>query len=196
MNKPDEAIDKVLAGLRDAEPSTGLGRRILEGLEHRATQRWYWNSLGNWAVAGGLALSVLAISLIASVHRGTRIAPQHPDQARPAELAAANSPAAKAIGAEPVRAPHIHRMRARVATVKAASEQGFPAPPMPLTDQEKMLLRLAHRADPAEEIAMLTPEGKAVRDAQADAEFLAFFPPPATTEEETQPMTNEKGETR
>src|ERR1700677_417330 len=144
MNKPDEAIDKVLAGLRDAEPPAGLERRILEGLEHRATQRWNWGALVNWAAAGGLALTVLAISLVASTHRVT---PQHADQVKPGELATVRPDATSTRSAAIIRAPRAHSVNAKATPVETAMEPGFPAPPMPLTDQEKMLLRLAHRAD-------------------------------------------------
>jgi hypothetical protein len=193
MNKTDEAIDRVLAGLRDIEPPAGLERRILDGMEHRTVQRWSWNPLLNWAAAGSL---VIAITLVASMHRSTRGAPQHPDQAQPGELATARTDAASTPGIHSVRTPRIDRRSATVAPAETAMEPGFPAPPMPLTDQEKMLLRLAHRADPAEEIAMLTSDGKAIRDAQADAEFNAFFPPPVAVEGEAIPMTDEKGETQ
>jgi hypothetical protein len=193
MNKPDEAIDKLLAGLRDAQAPQGLERRILEGLEHRAAQRWSWNPRLNWAVAGSL---VIAITLVASMHRSTRGTPQPPDQAQPRELATARTDAASTPGIHSVRTPRIDRLSAKVAPAETAMEPGFPAPPMPLTDQEKMLLRLAHRADPAEEIAILTSDGKAIRDAEADAEFNAFFPPPVAAEGEATPMTDEKGETR
>jgi len=37
------------------------------------------------------------------------------------------------------------------------SSGNHPAPPMPLTEQEKLLLRIAHKGDP-EELAMLNPE--------------------------------------
>lgn len=52
-----------------------------------------------------------------------------------------------------------------------------PAPEMPLTNQERLLRRIAHRGDPVE-LAELDP---AVRDADTTkekAEFQAFFEPP------------------
>ena len=35
MKRPDEAMERVLAGLRDAEAPVGMERRILERLEDR-----------------------------------------------------------------------------------------------------------------------------------------------------------------
>lgn len=50
----------------------------------------------------------------------------------------------------------------------------FPAPPMPLTAQERLLLRLAHKVDPVE-VAMLDPKFRAIEDAKEKAEFQRFF---------------------
>lgn len=50
----------------------------------------------------------------------------------------------------------------------------FPAPPMPLTEQERLLLRLLHKVDPVE-IAMLDPRVRAMQDAEEKAEFQRFF---------------------
>lgn len=55
--------------------------------------------------------------------------------------------------------------------VRAASR---PAPPLPLTKQEKLLLRVARTAGP-EELAMLNPDERARRRAESDAEFQQFF---------------------
>jgi hypothetical protein len=50
----------------------------------------------------------------------------------------------------------------------------FPAPPLPLTEQEKLLLRVAHRGNP-ENMAILNPEVQAVISAKATQEFQQFF---------------------
>ncbi|HEY1808829.1 MAG TPA: hypothetical protein VGG42_09720, partial [Acidobacteriaceae bacterium] len=49
-----------------------------------------------------------------------------------------------------------------------------PAPPQPLTEQEKMLLRVAQVGNP-QEMAMLNPEIRAKKEAQSDQEFQRFF---------------------
>jgi hypothetical protein len=51
-----------------------------------------------------------------------------------------------------------------------------PAPPMPLTEQERLLLRIAHRGDPVE-LAMLDPMRRAARDVEEQTEFQRFFKP-------------------
>jgi hypothetical protein len=60
----------------------------------------------------------------------------------------------------------------------------YPAPPMPLTEQEKLLLRIAHKSDPVE-LAMLDPVVRAARDAEEKAEVKNFFEPPTTGQSTT-----------
>jgi hypothetical protein len=50
----------------------------------------------------------------------------------------------------------------------------LPAPPMPLTEQERLLLRMAHKNDPVE-LAILDPKLRELQDAQEKAEFQRFF---------------------
>jgi hypothetical protein len=58
-------------------------------------------------------------------------------------------------------------------------DASFPAPPMPLTEQERLLLRIVHKGDPVE-IAMLDPVARAARDAEEKAAVTNFFEPPTT----------------
>jgi hypothetical protein len=63
-----------------------------------------------------------------------------------------------------------------VREMRAASR---PAPPLPLTKEEKLLLRIARTAGP-EELAMLNPDERARREAESEAEFQQFFGPSTT----------------
>ena len=54
-----------------------------------------------------------------------------------------------------------------------------PAPELPLTDQEKLLRRIARHPDPVE-IAELDPSARAARAAEDKAAFKNFFNPPET----------------
>ena len=74
---------------------------------------------------------------------------------------------------------------------------GIPAPPMPLTEQEKLLLHLAHRSDP-QELTPLIAEVRAQQEAEFDEEFQEFFAPPAPAAEEkqTDPTNDDRGESR
>jgi hypothetical protein len=58
-----------------------------------------------------------------------------------------------------------------------------PAPPQPLTEQERLLLRIAHRGDP-EEVAVLNPVLRAARDADEKAEVQRFFEAKQTKDNE------------
>ena len=66
-----------------------------------------------------------------------------------------------------------------------------PAPPMPLTEQERLLLRIAHRGDPVE-LAMLDPMRRAARDVEEQTEFQRFFKPRTVEQTPTeQPATGQ-----
>jgi hypothetical protein len=76
----------------------------------------------------------------------------------------------------------------------------YPAPPMPLTEQERLLLRLVHKDDPVE-LAMLDPKLRDLQDSEDKAEFQRFFgqsmkqPAPeqsATEQAAPQPSTTEQ----
>lgn len=61
--------------------------------------------------------------------------------------------------------------------MRETSAPSIPPPPMPLTEQEKLLMRLARRDRP-EEVALLNPDARARRDAEGKAEFADFFEHP------------------
>jgi deoxyadenosine/deoxycytidine kinase len=48
---------------------------------------------------------------------------------------------------------------------------------MPLTEQEKLLLRIAHRGDPVE-VAMLDPNQRSLEEMKEKAEYQSFFARP------------------
>ena len=73
---------------------------------------------------------------------------------------------------------------------------------MPLTDEEKLLLRVAHGRDP-QELTPLNAEARARQEAEFDAEFLEFFAVPEFVADEKQAdpteeatTENDKGEAR
>jgi hypothetical protein len=187
----EEVIQQVLAGLRDCEASAGMERRILEAVRHRASARSAagWGSLrplahwcAMWPFAGGLALVVLFVSLPVFVVHRTRV---HVHATRVASLpAAAPAKVAEEDRTKP-RAP-IARSRGSTITRKKVGTRAsdlailrdirapsHPAPEAPLTEEEKILLRVAQTGD-AEEFAMLNPEMRARQDAQMEADFERF----------------------
>jgi hypothetical protein len=58
--------------------------------------------------------------------------------------------------------------------VEEVETAGFPAPPLPLTDQEKLLLRLAHR-NHAQDLTLLNRDAQAEQSAKAAQQFQQFF---------------------
>jgi hypothetical protein len=61
-----------------------------------------------------------------------------------------------------------------VPAVRETQEASFPPPPLPLTEQERLLLRLAHRGD-AQNMALLNPDVRAEQTAKATEQFQQFF---------------------
>lgn len=185
MRDADETIERLLAGLRDAEPSAGMQRRILMAMGAReavaSDSPWRRLSLP-WllrpAIAMSLVCSVASLIVAIAVH-------QHRD--RPADVRSHSTRAdvRQTAGPEAVaqQAPIVPRRVASPVSVRrprdvpAAEETqaaSYPAPPLPLTEQERLLLRLAHRRDP-EDTAILNPAVQAAQSAKATEQFQQFF---------------------
>jgi hypothetical protein len=220
MKNSEEAIAKVLAGLRDTEAPDGMERRILRALEDKASaqSRSVWRPMRPlwliapsatrslaWGVAfAGLFAVALAIPAIrrlghAPAQSSPRSLAQSKSNSAPAgslSLAAPTSPEKVAKSAElpPPRSGMRSVTKTNASRAKAVRDSdsaalnemhgaSFPAPPMPLTEQERLLLRIAHKGDPVE-LAMLDPVVRAARDAEEKADVTKFFEP-ATTEKST-----------
>jgi hypothetical protein len=215
-----EAIEKVLAGLRDADAPVGMECRILNALDaledHSSPRRrsdflrlrpiWLVapaRPVASWFLASAVALAGLfAIALtIPAVRRLGHSSTQSPTQittnsvsVAPLLLAtpetAANNAPLPLPGVRSTR--KTNAPRPQVAHDNASAARGemrsdsFPAPPMPLTEQERLLLRIAHKADPVE-LAMLDPMQRAARDAEEKADVKKFFEPSTTEQSATKP---------
>ena len=209
MKNSEEAIERVLAGLREVETPDGMERRILDGLEGRAAQarsgwrrsmpmrlvmpqgRFAARELG-WGLISGAALAgvlflAFAIPAMRKAGRapvrsridvaGVKVVPMAPSGIAPGDGERA-SPGSGVPWRGTRDAPETESVReadsgdsVALSETRAAS---FPAPPMPLTEQERLLLRLLHKVDPVE-IAMLDPRVRAMQDAEEKAEFQRFF---------------------
>lgn len=217
MKDSDEAIDRVLTGLRDVSAPAGMEQRVLAAMERQASagagSQWR-----TWSI--GLAAAVVLVAAVAVSLRPHKV----PNQA----VVAVTQPLAAPVSSTVVQLPKrnteiqpvikvangshatteaaalrfakndLNRSVQRAATpqpVQVADTGGIPAPPMPLTEQERMLLRLAHRTDAAE-LTPLNAEARARQNAEFDAEFQEFFAPPATIANEMNSTEKEKGETR
>jgi len=209
MKNSEEAIEKVLAGLRDTEALAGMEGRILNELEERAAARsrsgwrgllpvWLFapaRPVAVGSVACGVALAGIFVVALA-IPAIRRLGPA-PVQARrssaPVGSPVLGAPEAAAKSSQPASlrfgvrsAGKIKSEEGRNAESAAAGVDSDavaleemhaasrPAPPMPLTEQERLLLRLVHKDDPVE-LAMLDSKMRALQDSEDKAEFQRFF---------------------
>ena len=222
MRNSDEAIERVLAGLRDVDAPAGMGRRILDGLEERTAQtrvrsRWFgedlrWGALSYVACGVALAGILVVVLAVPAIRRfGHAPAQTKIDVAPVKAMPAASSVVAAVVPEGAMRGQRVDARGAGMIRVAggiadsaatdsedsvAMSEMtagSFPAPPMPLTEQEKLLLKMVHRTDPVE-LAILDPRLEALRDAEEKAEFQRFFSKPTvkqSTAEQEQAATGQ-----
>jgi hypothetical protein len=205
-HKPhDDAIDKTLAALKRTAPPEGMEARILQRLQQHASTaiaapfRWRDLLTGSALAAAwwrgalsGAATAVLLVGALLMAQHGLRArqpvvsqitatrtpAPTAVPVAALSQRAAANDLRAKPCttsGAMHVRiaAP------ARSTTMLSAASfaPSHPAPVLPLTAQERALVRLVQTADP-KLLAALSPETQAKVDAQEADNYNKFFTPP------------------
>ena len=207
INNSEEAIRKVLAGLRGCDVSHEMEQRMLKAVQDQAAAEarsgWHWSRpmwlmnlrapilsrrlLSGVAVTGMLAVA-LTITLFHRVHRiggaasqsmkvaPAQVGPRPPETPSLAVSSPTVSPTTsdfQSAGKERERSvgPVRHRDSLALRELHAASR---PAPPLPLTREEKMLLRLLHTVGP-QKLAILNSEERARHDAEADAEFQQFF---------------------
>jgi hypothetical protein len=234
MKNSEDAIEKVLGGLRDAEAPAGMERRILDGLlvlEERGVGRsrsgWrellpIWlvapgrpvdvGSLGCGIALAGLFAVALAIPAIRRLGHAPVQARRSPGPAGPLALGASDvaaktaGPASSGSGvrspaemkaegtmkvegkmnagsAEAVAETLLNRDAVALLASDAVAREDLHAasrlaPPMPLTEQEKLLLRLVHKDDPVELAmleTMLDSKLRALQDLKDKAEFQSFF---------------------
>jgi hypothetical protein len=174
MKDPDRTIEKLMAGLRDAEPPPGMHHRILDAMSagpataYNARRRLYP------AIAMSLACA-LALTIWVQHHR--RI-PANPTSYT-AHVGALQSKPPQTVADTP-RAPRRFKTRVLLKPTQtsevsyAEKRPGFPAPPLPLTEQERLLQRVAHRKD-AQDTSLLNPDAQAQQSARATQQFQQFF---------------------
>lgn len=186
--KNEEAVDRVLHGLKARSVPGHLQRRTLQALQFRLAEAEAGRHVPSgrkrlWMPAGvalGAALALLAGVLL---FLSTRTVSAPASAPAVAAIPAASSPAVERTPvpetvARPEsirRLPLPHSVRCARASSAGATvrEASYPAPPRPLTAQEKMLLQIAQHPMPGE-IALLDPVVQARQDALEDAEFAKY----------------------
>ena len=195
MIDPESSIDIVLAALKATEPSPGFERRLLEALaapsaaSPRPARRWLSlpalarvrRSLPA-AVPFFLAAALLLTLSFAFFHQHVARTSTVTNQARttlyPHDQLLAPSSLHQVERPQSVlrhTAPHSRLGRHGVPASHAPAQlASFPAPPLPLTSQEKLLLRVAHAQNP-QQSALLNPALRASLAARDNEDFQIFF---------------------
>jgi cell division protein FtsN len=207
MKNSEEAIEKVFAGLRDVDTPAGLERRIVETIQDRAfaRSRWNWRRLivrTPLVVAGSGACGVALIGIFAfilatsAVHRREHVPTSSKRNAAPLAVLPPSPSEAVAESAPLLEPRPTARLKEKVnlrragfirddgsAALREMRAPSRPEPPMPLTEQEKLLVRFVQTRRP-EELAAINPVKWAARDAAEEAEFEKFFGQKTTGDKE------------
>lgn len=202
MKDSEELIEKLLAGLRNVDPSPEMERRILAAVQNHASapSRYGWrkfipiwlttqtHSVATLPVACGAALACIVVFALAipAIHR-EHVPTQSKKNSAPLKALPPASLEVAAKITQPLEPQPGMRRRAKVRTRRAelaSADDSLamremrapsrPAPPLPLTEQEKLLLRFVHAHSP-EELAALDPAKWAAGDAKEKADFEKFF---------------------
>ena len=202
MKNSDEAVEKVLTGLRDRDVPVGMESRILRAVRNRASGRVAprWRVLVTFSATRQILLTAvlllvcavgvtglfefskifLMVSNIAARSSGNIPARNLADlPALPSTAQIVNRVFREKISKQRVRSTRHINFSAR----RSMQVISYPAPPLPLTQQEKLLLHVAHHVEP-DDLKLLNPEQQAVQLAKINEEFNNFFGQvPATNEE-------------
>ncbi len=197
-NPHDESLANLLRALATPDPDAGFTQRMVRNLASQQAVasapakrlRLIWGL--SFATATAAAIVALAVTLHHSPQAVEQVASIPPTQTvqspqnvviqsevRHASSTHAGEGSASSSRKISIR-PEPHQTEAELDPSQARS---FPAPPMPLTEQEKLLRRIAHTGDPVE-LAALNAEKRRRVAAQDEVAYLQMFPPPPSGEEE------------
>lgn len=174
----DLIIDQTLAALGNPTPPADMEARLLRSLESHA-----FSTPANSArrfLRPGLLLAAASILLAATVRH---INAPRPPSPVPTFTAARSTPPLKPQTTQEPKPPRptliVHSIKARQTAPASGPAESFPAPPMPLTQQERLLLRMAQERDPHELLALNT-DVRAAQDEEDKASVSEFFNPPTS----------------
>ena len=201
----DEAIDRALKALGGVAAPAGLEARVVERMERApavmerdaATRAWWMGAVC------GAAVATLAIGVVILARHQLSVPPRVSE----ATVRVAAGPSAVALDAAYVRGsatangrgapcamPGLRPVQRPVASpgiaapisvelLAATVAPSKPAPELPLTAQERELVRLARTGDAKELAPTLNEEAQAKLEVEDKKEFERFFtPPPAPPE--------------
>jgi hypothetical protein len=192
MNDAEPTLKRLLESLRDAQPHPGFEHRILKAMRAReqAASVSLWNrlrpqTLSRFAIGMASALAIIGAFVAITLPQRRKVPV---DTGHPVTLAVGAKSDADTIPHKiPSKIPHrapvpVRRPASRILPKHAHAvtptlnlrSASFPAPPLPLTEQEKLLLRLTRRRNP-DETAILNPAVQAAESAKANEQFQQFF---------------------
>jgi hypothetical protein len=163
QNSIDHNIDEVLTAIGTATPPSGvdaMNARLLHAIQHRAltaaprSRTRFWLPLS--LAASLAAFLVLITTMLLHQHRQPAAATSHTSPITPTQHAVITPRAARTPAPQPHRVLTA-RVQNKVHDESVPLQLSHPAPPAPLTAQEKLLLRLVHNDDPRE-LALLNTE--------------------------------------
>lgn len=200
-NHHEERVDTVLTALRNAEPTAGIEARILAMLQcaerskaHERARWWLpawglsWKSYAAAAVLFAAAAGALlyphtavrrAVDRSGIARRQPSIGTSPHSAGREAALASTDAFELRQTGRASGRRLQV---TARIATglpSPAHNDISFPAPPLPLTEQERLLLRLAHSEPPRQLTGLTSAVLNAGIQHEKDAVSEFFAPRPS-----------------
>jgi hypothetical protein len=199
MKNSDEAVERALAAMREAEVPEGMEARVVAKLALRAAVRddagFRWRDIfagsaaaGAWwrGAVSGVAVAMLVLGLVwLAGHRGRSSPGQVAVRERVVAPALAVSEDLRSV---PCASPAVVRVKGTVVrtsegvrVVATKIETSHPAPAMGLTAQERELVQLARKGD-VKELVSLDPEMRAKAEAQDAAEFQKFFAEPVSAD--------------
>ncbi len=198
MKNSDEAVERALAAMREAEVPEGLEGRIAARLAARDVVRgdvgFRWREVfAGSAVAGvwwrgalsGVGVAMLVVGFVwLGLGRGHSRSGEVAVKERVAAAVPAGLAVKEDVRSVPCAGPAGVRVKGNVVrgsegvrVVATDVEVSHPAPAMGLTAQERELVQLVRKGD-VKELAPLNPEMRAKAEAQDAAEFQKFFAEP------------------
>ena len=204
MNQTQNSVDRILGALRDVQTPAGMEQRILNTLEaarcetrdtaqRESSLAVFRTPVLRWATAA----VVLALAGAATWHALTHTHPSSTTIVQQNDVSTATASETTiaqraATITQPNRAHHTTIPRDAVpmktlpqpqmtAESDSAAEENalvsHPAPPIPPTRQERLLLEYA-RHGRTEDLAQVSNERRSAQEARDAAEFQEFFKPP------------------
>ena len=207
LHADPDPTSEILHALANPTPPPNLEQRILQSLNQHLTARHALTTARPQTVrqrlhaarhilfpTGAIAVATLLATLswtISQPHPNTTAThlPTHATAPTPTQLPTSTPTDVAPIPLTP-SLPATHTPSPVTSLHPPLTAINRPPPPLPLTEQEKLLRRIALTRDP-DQLALLNPEIRARNQAADEAEFQTFFkpPPPLPDLDQTQPTT-------